>query len=155
MTLRGPSPGDDLRVVPEPENPLERLIVVGDRVLIAPDEGDDRTEVGLYLPRWAVEKESIQAGRVVACGPGIPVPEPGTMEEEPWKTAEPSARYVPMQARPGDYAIFLRKAAVEIKFEGKTYLIVPQGAILLLDPGEDGGDADDLDVDDLLDDDLP
>ena len=34
----------------------ERLIVVGDRVLIAPDAGEDRTEVGLYLPRWAVEK---------------------------------------------------------------------------------------------------
>jgi hypothetical protein len=38
-----------------------------------------------------------------------------------------------MQARVGDYAIFLRKASVEIKFEGRTYLIVPQGAILLLD----------------------
>lgn len=137
-----------------PEDPLDRLIVVGDRVLIAPDEGDDRTEVGLYLPRWAVEKESVQAGRVVACGPGIPVPEPGAMEEEPWKTSEPATRYVPMQARPGDFAIFLRKAAVEIKFEGRTYLIVPQGAILLLDPGEEDGAAD-VDVDDLLDDDLP
>ena len=135
----------------ERENPLDRLVVVGDRVLIAPDEGEDRTEVGLYLPRWAVEKESVQAGRVVACGPGIPVADPGSMEEEPWKSAEPSTRYVPMQARPGDFAIFLRKAAIEIKFEGETYQIVPQGAILLLDRGE----RDDLD-DDLLDDeDLP
>lgn len=132
----------------ESENPLDRLIVVGDRVLIAPDEGEDRTEVGLYLPRWAVEKESIQAGRVVACGPGIPVPEPGSMEEEPWKTSESSTRYVPMQARIGDYAIFLRKAAVEIKFEGSTYLIVPQGAILLLDRGEG-------DLEEPLDEDLP
>ncbi|MDX1623019.1 MAG: co-chaperone GroES family protein [Gemmatimonadota bacterium] len=114
---------------------LDRLIVVGDRVLIEPDEGEDRTEVGLYLPRWAVEKETVQAGRIVACGPGNPVPDPGSMEEEPWKTADSTPRYVPMQARPGDYAIFLRKAAVEVKFEGKTYLIVPQGAILLLDRG--------------------
>lgn len=137
--------------MPEREDPLERLIVVGDRVLIAPDEGDDRTDVGLYLPRWAVEKESVQAGRVVACGPGIPVPEPGAIEEEPWKSAEPSTRYMPMQARPGDYAIFLRKAAVEVKFDGRTYLIVPQGAILLLDPG----DPVEPDVEDLLDDELP
>ncbi|HUP00028.1 MAG TPA: co-chaperone GroES family protein [Gemmatimonadota bacterium] len=116
---------------PEPID--QRLIVVGDRVLIEPDEGEHRTEVGLYLPRWAVEKESVQAGRIVACGPGIPLPDPGSMEEEPWKTADSTARHVPMQAQIGDYAIFLRKASVEIKFEGGTYLIVPQGAILLLD----------------------
>jgi chaperonin GroES len=111
----------------------DRLVVIGDRVLIQPDEGEHRTEVGLYLPRWAVEKESVQAGRIVAAGPGIPLPDPGTMEDEPWKTLESSSRHVPMQARVGDYAIFLRKASVEIKFEGRTYLIVPQGAILLLD----------------------
>lgn len=116
----------------------ERLIVVGDRVLIAPDEGDDRTEVGLYLPRWAIEKEAVQAGRVVAVGPGIPMPTPETMEDEPWKEGPAESRHVPMQARIGDYAIFLRKASVEIKFEGRTYLIVPQGAILLLDRNPPG-----------------
>lgn len=119
-----------------------RLIVVGDRVLIEPDEGEHRTEVGLYLPRWAVEKESVQAGRIVACGPGIPLPDPGDVEDEPWKAAEGSIRHVPMQARVGDYAIFLRKASVEVKFEGQTYLIVPQGAILMLErnPGESSVD---------------
>ena len=111
----------------------KRLIVAGDRILVAPDQGEDRTEVGLYLPRWAVEKESIQAGRVVAVGPGIPLPAPESMEDEPWKELTASARHVPMQAQVGDYAIFLRKASVEVKFEGETYLIVPQGAILLLD----------------------
>jgi co-chaperonin GroES (HSP10) len=111
----------------------KRLIVAGDRILVAPDQGEDRTEVGLYLPRWAVEKESVQAGRVVAVGPGIPLPAPESMEDEPWKESTASARHVPMQAQVGDYAIFLRKASVEVKFEGKTYLIVPQGAILLLD----------------------
>ncbi len=118
-----------------PEPIPERLIVVGDRVLVAPDEGDDRTEVGLYLPRWALEKEAVQAGRIVACGPGTPLPDPGSMEDEPWKTADPAPRHVPMQARVGDYAIFLRKASVEVKYEGRSYLIVPQGAILLLERG--------------------
>lgn len=111
----------------------KRLIVVGDRILIAPDQGDDRTDVGLYLPRWAVEKETVQAGRVVAVGPGIPLPALETMEDEPWKEMTGAPRHVPVQAQVGDYAIFLRKAAVEVKFEGETYLIVPQGAILLLD----------------------
>ena len=80
-----------------------------------------------------MEKETVQAGRVVAVGPGIPLPAPDTMEEEPWKEMTSAPRHVPVQARVGDYAIFLRKAAVEVKFEGETYLIVPQGAILLLD----------------------
>ena len=42
-----------------------------------------------------------------------------------------------MQAYEGDYAIFLRKAAVEIKYEGKPYLVVPQAAILILLRDED------------------
>jgi hypothetical protein len=37
-----------------------------------------------------------------------------------------------MQARTGDYALFFRKAAVEISFEGETYLVIPQSAILAL-----------------------
>ena len=37
-----------------------------------------------------------------------------------------------MQARIGDHAIFFRKAAVEITFEEKRYLVVPLAAILVL-----------------------
>jgi hypothetical protein len=37
-----------------------------------------------------------------------------------------------MQAQVGDYALFFRKAAVEITFEGKSYLVAPQAAILVL-----------------------
>ena len=37
-----------------------------------------------------------------------------------------------MQSRRGDYALFFRKAAVEITFEGERYLVVPQQAILAL-----------------------
>jgi hypothetical protein len=37
-----------------------------------------------------------------------------------------------MQARTGDYALFFRKAAVEITFETERYLVVPQAAILAL-----------------------
>jgi hypothetical protein len=37
-----------------------------------------------------------------------------------------------MQARVGDYALFFRRAAVEITFESVRYLVVPQSAILAL-----------------------
>ena len=110
----------------------KRLIVVGDRVLIAPEQGEERTNVGLYLPATALESRQVQGGRIIATGPGNPVSEPASMDEEPWKIHAPEVRYLPMQAQVGDYALFFRKAAVEITFEKKTYLVVPQAAILVL-----------------------
>jgi co-chaperonin GroES (HSP10) len=112
----------------------KRLIVVGDRVLIQPEEGEDRTKVGLYLPPTAVDNQAVQGGTVMATGPGNPVSAPTELDEEPWKIggAPGEPRYVPLQARIGDYAIFFRRAAVEITFEDEHYLVVPQAAILTL-----------------------
>jgi chaperonin GroES len=110
----------------------KRLIVVGDRVLIAPEEGEDRSRVGLYLPASAVDAQAVQGGKVMATGPGTPISAPTELNEEPWKIASGEARYLPVQARVGDYAIFFRRAAVEITFEGNKYLVVPQAAILTL-----------------------
>lgn len=115
-----------------PDEMPKRLIVVGDRVLVAPEEGEERTNVGLYLPPTAVEGRQVQGGRIVATGPGTPMTEPASMNDEPWKIRGSEARYLPMQAEVGDYALFFRKAAVEITFESKTYLVVPQAAILVL-----------------------
>jgi chaperonin GroES len=118
----------------------KRLIVVGDRVLIQPEEGEDRTKVGLYLPATAVDTQPVQGGTVLATGPGNAVSAPTELDDEPWKiggqVGEP--RYVPLQARIGDYAIFFRRASVEITFEGERYLVVPQAAILTLVRDEDG-----------------
>jgi len=113
-------------------DPLKKLIVVGDRVLVTPAEGEERTNVGLYLPSTAVDRQAVQGGRIVATGPGVPLSAPTELDEEPWKVTGGEPRYVPMQALIGDYALFFRKAAVEITFEGKRYLVVPQAAILVL-----------------------
>ena len=110
----------------------KRLIVVGDRVLIQPEEGEDRTKVGLYLPATAVDAQAVQGGTVLATGPGNAVSAPTELDDEPWKIGATEPRYMPMQAQNGDYALFFRKAAVEITFEGTQYLVVPQGAILTL-----------------------
>ena len=111
---------------------MKKLFVVGDRVLVLPEEGEERTNVGLLLPKSAVEGQQVQGGRIVERGPGIPLGDPGEHEDEPWKQSGRQARYFPMQANIGDYAIFFRRAAVEITFEGKTYLVVPHQAILVL-----------------------
>ena len=112
--------------------PDKQLLVVGDRVLITPEEGDDRTRVGLYLPPTALDTQQVQSGLIVATGPGDPVADLGSLDDEPWKIGANDRRSRGMQARVGDHAIFFRKAAVEITFEDKKYLVVPQAAILVL-----------------------
>jgi co-chaperonin GroES (HSP10) len=114
------------------EFPPKQLLVVGDRVLIAAEEGDDRTRVGLYLPATAIDAQQVQTGLIVATGPGNPVADVSSLDEEPWKVDARETRNRGMQAKVGDHAIFFRKAAVEISFEEKKYLVVPQAAILVL-----------------------
>jgi co-chaperonin GroES (HSP10) len=121
--------------MPDPK----KLIVVGDRVLVVPAEGEERTNVGLYLPPTAIDHQAVQGGRIIATGPGTPLPDPGELDEEPWKLQGDmrNGRFVPMQARVDDYALFFRKAAVEISYENEKYLVVPQAAILVLVRGSD------------------
>ena len=113
------------------------LIVVGDRVLVKVVEGEERTNVGLYLPPTALDNQAVQSGTIVATGPGLPLPAPDANADEPWRIASRETRFVPMQAKIGDYALFFRKAAVEITFENERYLVVPQAAILALVRDED------------------
>ncbi|NOT07482.1 MAG: co-chaperone GroES [Gemmatimonadales bacterium] len=112
--------------------PPKKLLVAGDRVLIEPEEGEERTKVGLYLPATAIDSQQVQEGMIVATGTGDPIPDPSAFDDEPWRAEERTPRFKPMQARVGDHAIFFRKAAVEIRFEDKRYLVVPQAGILVL-----------------------
>lgn len=108
---------------------LERVVVVGDRVLIRPRTGEVRTKSGLYLPPGVRENEKVQMGYVIKVGPGYPLPTPPEWDE-PWKPRE--AQYLPLQAREGDLAIYLQRDAVEIELEGERYVVVPHSSILLL-----------------------
>jgi len=114
--------------------PQKRLLVVGDRVLVKVEDGEQRTKVGLYLPPTAIDNQAVQGGEIMSTGPGLALPDLADQGDEPWRIggSNREARYVPMQARVGDYALFFRKAAVEITFENEPYLVVPQAAILAL-----------------------
>ena len=116
------------------DNKLKKLIVIGDRVLIRPSKPDERTATGLYLPPGVQEKEKVQQGFVIKTGPGYAIPLP--VENEPWKNEEEEVKYVPLQAKEGDLAIFLLSGATEVIYQGEKYLIVPQSAILLLERDE-------------------
>jgi chaperonin GroES len=116
-------------------NKFKKLIVIGDRVLIRPAKPDERTESGLYLPPGVQEKEKVQQGYVIKTGPGYAIPMP--VENEPWKGEEEQVRYLPLQAKEGDLAIFLVSGATEVIYEDEKYFIVPQSAILMLEREEE------------------
>jgi len=117
------------------ENKLKKLIVIGDRVLIRPSKPNERTDSGLYLPPGVQEKEKVQQGYIIKTGPGYAIPLP--VENEPWKSEEEQVKYIPLQAKEGDLAIFLLSGATEIMYEGEKYFIVPQSAILMLERDEE------------------
>ena len=118
-----------------PDNRLKKLIVIGDRLLIKPTKPNEQTASGLYLPPGVQEKEKVQQGYVIKTGPGYAIPMP--VEDEAWKGEEEQVKYVPLQAKEGDLAIFLLSGATEVMYEGKKYFIVPQGAVLMLEREED------------------
>ena len=116
------------------DNKLKKLIVIGDRILIKPLQPNERTASGLYLPPGVQEKEKVQQGYVIKTGPGFVIPLP--VENEPWKSEEEQVKYVPLQAKEGDLAIFLLGGVTEIIYEGEKYFIVPQSAVLMLEREE-------------------
>jgi len=117
------------------DNRLKRLIVIGDRLLIKPLKGDERTASGLYLPPGVQEKEKVQQGYIIKAGPGYAIPMP--VENESWKGEEEQVKYVPLQAKEGDLAIFLLSGATEVMYEKEKYFIIPQSAILMLEREEE------------------
>ncbi|GGF23989.1 co-chaperone GroES [Echinicola rosea] len=118
------------------DNKLKRLVVVGDRVLIKLKQANEKTSSGLYLPPGVQEKEKVQQGYIMKAGPGYPIPM-HVEEDEPWKEKEENVRYVPLQAKEGDLAIFLLTGAHEVVYEGEKFYIVSQNAILMLEREEE------------------
>jgi co-chaperonin GroES (HSP10) len=108
---------------------IEKFVVIGDRVLIRPETSSDKTASGLYLPVGVSEKEKVQSGYVIKAGPGYPIASQG--EDEPWKESKEPIKFIPLQIKVGDLAIFLHKEAYEIEFEKEKFLIVPQVAVLM------------------------
>jgi len=113
------------------EKDINKFIVVGDRVLIKPKSQEDRTKSGLYLPPGVQEKEKIHSGYVLKVGPGYPIPAISD-SDEPWKNRGEDVKYVPLQPKEGDLAIYLQKSGYEIEFNKERYVIIPHSAILML-----------------------
>ena len=112
------------------EKDLKKFIMVGDRVLIKPKSQAEKTKSGLYLPPGVQEKEKVNSGYVLKVGPGYPIP--AVSEDEPWMEMKEDVKYVPLQPKEGDLAVYLQKSGYEIEFNKEKYIIIPHSAILLL-----------------------
>ena len=113
------------------EKDLQKLIVIGDRILIKPKTPQSKTKSGLYLPPGVNENEKVQIGYVLKVGPGYPIPSVNDTDE-PWKNRSDEPKYVPLQPKEGDQAVYLQNSAIEIEFNNEKLIVVPHSAILLL-----------------------
>lgn len=113
------------------EKDLKKLIVIGDRILIKPKVPQSQTRSGLFLPPGVSENEKVMIGYVLKVGPGYPIPSVNE-NDEPWKNRSDEPKYVPLQAKEGDQAVYMQNSAIEIEFNREKYIVVPQSAILLL-----------------------
>ena len=117
-------------------NSLDKINIVGDRVLIKLRKESGRSASGLYLPPGVKEKEKIQYGYVVKSGPGYPIPLP-IDDDETWKNEKEKIKYIPLQVREGDLAVFLQGSSYEVIYQGDKYFIVPQSSILMIERDEE------------------
>jgi chaperonin GroES len=109
---------------------IKNLIIIGDRVLIKPKNKIEKTKSGLYLPVGIQEKEKIQSGYIVKIGPGYAI---APDIDESWKSTEYKIKYIPLQVKEGDLAIFLLYQSYEVFYKNEKYFIVPQTAILMIE----------------------
>jgi chaperonin GroES len=96
-----------------------KLRPLGARVIIKPQEVDEKTKGGLFIPETA-SKERPQVGKVVAVGPG--------------KTLD-SGEKLAMDVKENDMVIFSKYAGTEIKLGEDTHLILTEADILAIAEG--------------------
>jgi chaperonin GroES len=92
------------------------LKVLGDRVLIKPDEAQT-TERGIYLPESAKEKP--QRGTVMGVGEGRRLKD-GTL--------------VPPEVKAGDHVLYAKYGGTEVKVDGEDLLIMSAGQVHAIIP---------------------
>jgi co-chaperonin GroES (HSP10) len=107
---------------------LDKFLMIGDKVLVKPTNPQGKTKSGLLLPPLVQEGEKLQTGYIIKVGPGFPVPSQD--DNEVWKKKED--KYLSLQAKEGDLAVYLQSAGFEILINEEKYLILPHSSILML-----------------------
>ena len=87
-----------------------------DRVVIEPQEAEEKTASGIYIPDTA-QKDRPQIGKIVAVGQG--------------KVLE-SGEIKPLTVKVGDTVLFGKYGPAEVTHEGKDYLVAKEDEILAI-----------------------
>ncbi|NJP06900.1 MAG: co-chaperone GroES [Chloroflexaceae bacterium] len=91
-----------------------RIKPLGDRAVIKPQEREEKTAGGIFLPD-TVSKERPQQGTVLAVGEG---------------KRDDSGQLVPMSIQAGDKVLFAKYSGTEFKIDEEEYLIISEKDIL-------------------------
>jgi len=88
---------------------------LGDRLVVEPQEKEERTASGIILPETAKEKP--QEGTVLAAGPG-------RLDEDGDRIA--------MDVKVGDVVLYAKYSGTEVKINDKKLLILKESDILAI-----------------------
>ena len=91
-----------------------KLHPLDDRIVVRPNEAEERTASGLVIPDTAKEKP--QQGEVLAVGPG--------------RRAESSGELIPLDIKVGDTVVYSKYGGTEITAEGEDLLILSSRDVL-------------------------
>ena len=93
-----------------------RIRPLADRVVVKPQEKEERTRGGIFLPDTA-SKEKPQEGVVMAVGEG---------------KLDDNGKRTPVAVKSGDRVLFAKYAGTEVKIEDDDYLILAEKDILAI-----------------------
>jgi chaperonin GroES len=85
-----------------------------DRIIVRPDEADEKTHSGLVIPDTAKEKP--QQGEVLAVGPG--------------RRADDTGKLITMDLSVGDSVVYSKFGGTEITVDGEDVLILSSRDVL-------------------------
>jgi chaperonin GroES len=93
-----------------------KLQPLEDRIVVRPNEAEERTVSGLVIPDTAKEKP--QQGTVLAVGPG--------------KRSEQSGQLIPIDVKEGDTVVYSKYGGTEITIDGEDLLILSARDVLAI-----------------------
>jgi chaperonin GroES len=85
-----------------------------DRIVVKPNEAEERTASGLVIPDTAKEKP--QQGSVLAVGPG--------------KRSETSGELIPLDVKVGDTVLYSKYGGTEVTIDGDDLLVLSARDVL-------------------------
>lgn len=93
-----------------------KLKPLDDRIVVKPNEAEERTASGLVIPDTAKEKP--QQGSVLAVGPG--------------RRSDSTGELIPLDIKEGDTVVYSKYGGTEITVEGEDLLILTSRDVLAI-----------------------